>query len=86
MRFSFAQPVSTFLKDTGYVALPAKAFKSEKSYTSECPLALEIPPITVIAKSYSFVSQSNADSLALSTAMASALLKRTLAPCPDPVI
>jgi hypothetical protein len=86
MRFDFSQPASTPLPDLGYVALPAPAFFAEKSYTSECAKALQVPKIKVTKTAYSFVSQALADEAALTAAMTEAIRKRSLVPCPETVI
>lgn len=86
MTFQFSLPASTPLADLGYKSLPARAYFAEKSYTSRCPKALEIAPITVTKTAYSFSSQSAADAAALSEAMTEAIQKRSLVPCPETVI
>ena len=82
MRFNFTQPITSSLRDLGYIAFPVKAYVAEQSYTSRCAPGAEVAEITETAKAYSFTSQNNADQLAMQKAMTKAIAKRDLVPCP----
>jgi hypothetical protein len=82
MRFNFSQPITSTLRDLGYIAFPVPAFTSEQTYTSRCAPGADIANITVTETSYSFVSQAEADQVALNNAMLKAIAKRSLVPCP----
>ena len=82
MRFNYSQPITSNLKDLGYIAFPVKAYVGEQSYTSRCAPGAEVAEITETATAYSFVTQTDADQLALQKAMTRAVAKRVLVPCP----
>lgn len=82
MRFNFSQPITSNLRDLGYIAFPVPTFVGEQTYTSRCAPGTDIADITVTATAYSFDSQKEADQIALNNAMLKAIAKRSLVPCP----
>jgi len=82
MRFNFSQPITSNLRDLGYIAFPVTAYIGEQTYTSRCAPGADIADITVTATAYSFESQTEADQIALNKAMLKAITKRDLVPCP----
>lgn len=81
MRFSYTQPISTFLPDLGYSSFPILTFLSTQTYESICGPNSGKEPISVTKSDFSYTSQADADSQAMASAMALAILQRDQDPC-----